>query len=128
MGEMVMCLRKKDERGFTLIELMIVIAIIGILAAIAIPQFSAYRIRAFHAAATADLRNAATAQEAYFVDTGEYTATTGTLIGATYNLFLSENVVFAITAVTTSGYTMTSYHPKGNKTFTITGPGGTITS
>ncbi|HUV60414.1 MAG TPA: hypothetical protein VMW09_09945 [Desulfatiglandales bacterium] len=82
----------------------------------------------FHAAATADLRNAATAQEAYFVDTGEYTATTGTLIGATYNLFLSENVVFAITAVTTSGYTMTSSHPKGNKTFTITGPGGTITS
>jgi type IV pilus assembly protein PilA len=125
---MVIGLRKKDEKGFTLIELMIVIAIIGILAAIAIPQFNAYRIRAFHAAATADLRNAATAQEAYFVDTGEYTATTSTLIGATYNLFLSENVVFAITAVTTSGYTMTSYHPNGNKTFTITGPGGKITS
>ena len=127
MGEMVIGLRIKNERGFTLIELMIVIAIIGILAAIAIPQFSAYRIRAFHAAATADLRNAATAQEAYFVDTGEYTATTGTLIGATYNLFLSENVVFAIPAATTSGYTMTSSHPNGNKIFTLTGPGGTIT-
>lgn len=128
MREMGMGFRKTDEKGFTLIELMIVIAIIGILAAIAIPQFSQYRIRSFHAAATADLRNAATAQEAYFVDTGGYTATTSTLMGATYNLFLSENVVFAIPAVTTSGYTMTSYHPKGNKTFTLTGPGGTITS
>jgi type IV pilus assembly protein PilA len=128
MGKIGMGFKKTDEKGFTLIELMIVIAIIGILAAIAIPQFSAYRIRAFHAAATADLRNAATAQEAYFVDTGEHTATTGTLIGATYGLYLSENVTFAITAATTSGYTMTATHSKGNKTFTLTGPGGAITS
>jgi len=124
---MVIGLRNKDEKGFTLVELMIVIAIIGVLAAIAIPQFSQYRVRSFHAAATADLRNAATAQEAYFVDTGGYTATTSNLLGATYHFYLSENVVFAITAATTSGYAMTSYHPKGNTTFTLTGPGGTIT-
>jgi len=120
-------MKKKNEKGFTLIELMIVIAIIGILAAIAIPQFSAYRTRSFNSAATSDLRNAATAQEAYFVDNQSYTITTGTLVGPTYGLYLSDNVVFTITAATTSGYTMTATHPKGDKTFTLTGPGGKIT-
>ena len=120
-------LTKKNEQAFTLIELMIVIAIIGILAAIAIPQFSAYRTRSFNSAATADIRNAATAQEAYFVDNQSYCGTPATLTGATYGLYLSDNVTFAVTATTTSGYTMTSSHAKGDKTFTLTGPGGTIT-
>ncbi len=59
---------KKSQKGFTLIELLIVVAIIAILAAIAIPQFSAYRVKAFNAAAESDLRNFKTQMEANQAD------------------------------------------------------------
>jgi len=59
---------KKGQKGFTLIELLIVVAIIGILAAIAIPQFSAYRQKAFNAAAQSDLKTMKTSVEGYYTD------------------------------------------------------------
>ena len=62
----------RSKKGFTLIELLIVVAIIGILAAIAIPQFSAYRARAYNSAAQSDLRNLKTGMEAAYGDSQEY--------------------------------------------------------
>jgi type IV pilus assembly protein PilA len=123
----VTCFNKKDKRGFTLIELMIVIAVIGVLAAIAIPQFTAYRTRSLNSSAVADLRNAATAQESYFADNQAYCSVVGDLTGSTYGLYLSDNVTLAISEATTSGYTMTSTHSSGDQTYTLSGPGGHIT-
>lgn len=63
---------KKNQKGFTLIELLIVVAIIGILAAIAIPQFSAYRVKAYNSAAVSDIKNLKTVLEAYMTDFQTY--------------------------------------------------------
>ena len=105
----------RKESGFTLIELLVVIAIIGILAAIAIPQFAEYRARGFNSRAQSDLKNVATAEEAYFVDNEVY-KTCAAASSCASDLpgigGLSPGVTLAMTASTT-GFTGTSTHSKG---------------
>lgn len=98
---------RRGTRGFTLIELLVVIAIVGILAAIAIPQFAAYRARGYNARVQTDARNAATAQEAYFIDNDTYFSGDCTgLPGFT----LSEDVTCTC-AGTATDFTCDTSHP-----------------
>src|SRR5437764_11415320 len=67
--------RSHGEDGFTLIELMVVVLIIAILLAIAIPTFLGARQKAQDRAAQSDLRNALTAEKTFYVDNQQYSAT-----------------------------------------------------
>jgi len=134
----------KEEKGFTLIELMIVVAIIGILAAIAIPQFASYRERAFNSAAVSDLNTARLGEEALFADFQNYgssvaaAATAGAAgAGATLTasgwlataantaaviqstpVALSNNVSLAAdTDANETAATITAQHSSGNKIY-----------
>ena len=114
---MLQRLRKKDEKGFTLIELMIVIAIIGILAAIAIPNFISYRQRSYERTAQADIKNAYTAATAYITD---HTHATINIAALTAGGFRSTTDVN--TGVAASGsdeFTITSKHSSGDYTFSV---------
>src|SRR5512135_1799617 len=110
--------RLKNSEGFTLIELLVVVAIIGILAAIAIPQFALYRQRGFDARAESDLRNAATAEEAYFAATNTYVACTEADCNTKMNFQPSTGVKLSMVVVGTNAFSGTAKHNNGATTWT----------
>ena len=95
----------RPRAAFTLIELLIVVVIIGILAAIAIPKFNATKGKATAAALRSDLRNLAVAEEGYFFTNQTYSADTAQL-----NYRASPGVNVEIGTVI-GGWVATATHP-----------------
>ena len=113
----------RNTKGFTLIELLIVVVIIGILAAIAIPKFANTKEKAYLASMKSDLRNLATAEEAYFSDYQLYKGGTATNVGGSasssidnYNASAGNTVTAAIAG---SGWSATAGNSGTTKTCAI---------
>ena len=98
-------LQEEREEGFTLIELLVVIIIIGILAAIAIPVFLNQRQKGYDAGVKSDLRNAATAEETYLTDNGNY---------------VSGTITTASNALSSAGFKFSNSSDYSNSTNSLT--------
>ena len=114
--------RLAGDEGFTLIELMVVVMIIAVLIAIAIPSFLGFRKSAQDRAAQSDLRNVLLAEKAYWLENGDYTQT-GTDItafepNAVINADESLGVYIDLNAVSTETVCMVRASDSGN-TFSI---------
>jgi type IV pilus assembly protein PilA len=100
-------MHSKRRRGFTLVELLIVVVIIGLLAAMALPKFQSTKGKAYFAGMKSDLHNLTTAQEAYFYDHTKYTTNLDSL-----KFTPSKGDAVTITEATVNGWSATSQNPE----------------
>ncbi len=118
---------RSSEHGFTLVELLTVVAIIGILAAIAIPQYAAYKQQAADAQARSDLKNMATAMEAYFNQATTYSGVTVAELISTYGFRQTPTVDDQIVSTSATQYVLTSQASGGTGLLTLDSSVGQIT-
>ena len=102
-----------SDEGFTLLELMVVVAVLGILAAIAMQQFWLFRSRAIDAAMRSDLKNAALAMESYYGEFLAYPASLSAIQLVGYRN--TSGVTLTINVTSPSTYALTAAKPNGTK-------------
>jgi prepilin-type N-terminal cleavage/methylation domain-containing protein len=113
-----------SEGGFTLVELLIVIAIIGILAAIAVPQFTQYKKRSYDADAKSNLHNLYLACKAYWADNGPNANCDSDVATATaYGFTQSQHVSITAPSRVENLFTATGANTNSTNTFAINSNG-----
>ncbi len=115
--------RNEGQSGFTLIEILVVIIIIGILLAIAIPSYLSFRVRANKSAAQANVRSAIPGVEAYYADNSTYASMTLAGLQASYDAGIKN-----ITVVSAGATTYCIRSTVGSENWYKAGPSSDITS
>ena len=114
-----------SESGFTLLELIVVVAVLGILAAIAVQQFQLHRARAIDASMRSDLKNAALAMESYYGEFLAYPSTETAILLVGYRK--TFGVTLSISVPTPSTFTLTATRDHGSQpSFTFDSSTGLI--